>query len=291
VYRLKLSCKVITPMFMYGADGNTPELRPFEFKGMMRFWWRAIRAEDNIEKLRKEEAEMFGGTGEGEGKSKVQMILKEQIGNDGVFKYQPLPHHSKNNCKFCESRCRKSFVLSAIKPDTSFRIEFTFPEELKNILESLIFITFTLGGFGKRSRRGFGSIEYDGMQEVVKRDELLNGILTSLNQINPKYELKYGKIKIKTTIISNYPFIREILLGKDFSSFDEILKVIGEASHKWCDPSLGNASPRMASPVYVSVLRADKFYRPIITILNSAFPSVYPRWDYEKQKKFIKELL
>ncbi|MGC8872690.1 MAG: type III-B CRISPR module RAMP protein Cmr1, partial [Caldimicrobium sp.] len=68
-----LKCKIITPMFMAGADRSNPELRPSEFKGMMRFWWRAIRAESDIEKLKKEEAEIFGGTGEKEGKSKVRI--------------------------------------------------------------------------------------------------------------------------------------------------------------------------------------------------------------------------
>lgn len=30
-----LKCEVITPMFMTGADGKTPELRPSEFKGII----------------------------------------------------------------------------------------------------------------------------------------------------------------------------------------------------------------------------------------------------------------
>ncbi len=72
-----LSCEIITPMFMAGADGKIPELRPSEFKGMMRFWWRAVKAEDDIEKLKKEEAKIFGGTGEGEGKSKVKIELED----------------------------------------------------------------------------------------------------------------------------------------------------------------------------------------------------------------------
>jgi len=42
---------MITPLFMAGADGKTPELRPPSFKGMMRFWWRAMRAENDIDAL------------------------------------------------------------------------------------------------------------------------------------------------------------------------------------------------------------------------------------------------
>ena len=54
VHSVIFKCRVVTPMFMAGADNETPELRPSEFKGMMRFWWRAIKAEDNIEKLKQE---------------------------------------------------------------------------------------------------------------------------------------------------------------------------------------------------------------------------------------------
>ena len=49
----EITLKVITPMFMLGADNRTPELRPSEFKGMMRFWWRAIKASNDISNLRK----------------------------------------------------------------------------------------------------------------------------------------------------------------------------------------------------------------------------------------------
>jgi len=48
VKKVTFECEVITPMFMAGADGRKPELRPSEFKGMMRFWWRAAKAMDNI---------------------------------------------------------------------------------------------------------------------------------------------------------------------------------------------------------------------------------------------------
>ena len=40
--KIVFECESVTPMFMYGADGKTPELRPASVKGVMRFWWRAI---------------------------------------------------------------------------------------------------------------------------------------------------------------------------------------------------------------------------------------------------------
>jgi CRISPR-associated protein Cmr1 len=43
--KITFECEIITPMFMYGGDGKTLELRPSEFKGMLRFWWRALHPE------------------------------------------------------------------------------------------------------------------------------------------------------------------------------------------------------------------------------------------------------
>ncbi len=39
---IEFECETITPMFLAGADGKTPELRPPSIKGLMRFWWRAM---------------------------------------------------------------------------------------------------------------------------------------------------------------------------------------------------------------------------------------------------------
>ena len=68
-------CETITPMFLAGADGKTPELRPPSIKGALRFWWRAMnghlveKKKDKNGKeywdyteLKKQEAEIFGGT-------------------------------------------------------------------------------------------------------------------------------------------------------------------------------------------------------------------------------------
>ncbi|MEM5810168.1 MAG: type III-B CRISPR module RAMP protein Cmr1 [Candidatus Aenigmatarchaeota archaeon] len=290
---LKLRCKVITPMFMTGADGRTPELRPSEFKGMMRWWWRAIKAEDDIKELKKNECEIFGGTGEGMGKSKVKIKINTALDDFDIIDYQPLPHHRGNNCPVDnQSRCRKAFTLKAIKPGKEIEIEFSIPSlEIQN----LIFLTFILGGFGKRSRRGFGSLHI--INPEIKID--LENILQFLNGIENIYEINNSSINSAIKAIrnrkggsGNYPWIKEIILGnKEFNNSDEILKNIGMASHNHSDPSLGYANPRMASPVYVSVVEIQNRLRPIITLLNSSFPQNYPRWNISKQINFIKELV
>jgi len=278
---LKVQCKLITPMFMYGADGRTPELRPSELKGMMRFWWRAIRAEDNIDELRKREAEIFGGSGEKEGKSKVTIRIINQEINLSTF--MPLPHSET-----------KRFTLQGIKESSTFDISLTAEESLVSFFNNVFLLSAIIGGFGKRSRRGFGSVEIVKPKEFnfenLGKEDYLQKILNILNQINNHYKIQNSKI-ISLKKGGNYPWIKEIEIGENFSDWRKLLIKIGNASHKHNDPALGNASPRMASPIYVSLIKIKGEYYPIVTTLNSFFPNNYPRFNFQKQNGFKSEVL
>ncbi|MEO0293608.1 MAG: type III-B CRISPR module RAMP protein Cmr1 [candidate division WOR-3 bacterium] len=172
--RLILKCRLITPMFMAGADGRTPELRPSEFKGMMRWWWRAIKAEEDIEKLRKEEAKIFGGTGEGEGRSKVQMIIKGisqlSIGNNLKRDYNLIWRFDRNTNSLTGENAGIGYLLYStalpnrerayVKESHSFEITLTsWNEEAFNKACASLWLAIYLGGFGTRARRGGGNIE------------------------------------------------------------------------------------------------------------------------------------
>lgn len=171
--KVNFSCEIITPMFMAGADTHTLEIRPSEFKGMLRFWWRAIKAEDNIEELKKEEARIFGGTGKKEGKSKVRIKIRHQHPvnrGDNLQKDYRLEWRfdSKSNSLTGKHRgigyLLYSTVLpnqqrSYIKPGFHFDLEISSLEEdsFKHALASL-WVAIYLGGFGARARRGGGNI-------------------------------------------------------------------------------------------------------------------------------------
>jgi len=294
---LNLRCKLITPMFMAGSDKETTELRPTEFKGMMRWWWRAIKAEDNIQKLKKEEAEIFGSI-EKEGKSKLYIRILTELNESDKIDYQLLPHHKRNYCTIDEKiNCKKAFERKAVKPEKEIQIVFFVTQENLYWIENLIYLAFILGGFGKRSRRGFGSFEIIYPKKEIKS---LNDILILLNGINNgRYEIANSKIINNVQAIINkkihqlqYPWIQEIILSnREFRNYNEFLEFIGNVSHKYKDPSLGNANPRMASPVYVSGVITKGKLKPIITILNPVFPKNYPECNFNEQKNFIKELV
>ena len=281
VKKVTFECEVITPMFIAGADRRKPELRPSEFKGMMRFWWRAAKAMD-YRKLKEEEAKIFGGIGEKEGKSKILIRFFWKQEEKGNFK----PIYYKN------------FKLQAYAPSSSFYATFmSNSNEIIELSKNLFLLAVTLGGFGKRSRRGFGSVRIIKVNDEEMNFPNLKLILEVLNKIKNKiencYVIKKNKITNSKKInFAPYPWIKEIEIGKSSEDAESILKKINQASHKYKDPSLGNFHPRMASPVYVSIIKIDhNKYAPVVTTLNPYFPKKYPKGDLKKQNSFKEEIL
>ena len=45
--KLTVTLEAVTPLFLGGADPRgSPELRPASFRGVLRFWWRALLQSD-----------------------------------------------------------------------------------------------------------------------------------------------------------------------------------------------------------------------------------------------------
>jgi len=267
---ITFDCEIITPMFLAGADGKTPELRPPSIKGIMRFWWRAINGED-IEKLGMEEGKIFGSSDEKIGKSKFLVRIIANKLTTGEF--SPVPHSTKT-FKFKGSNIGQKFsIILAGKDDIT---------NFKTICE----LSMLLGGFGKRSRRGFGSVHCTSWN-FTNDNELVQFIHNKLNSIQNDFDIEDMKIYRRFSPGANYPFIKEIALGKPVkNSSDDLLKKIGQASHDYRDNALGSGQPRMASPLYVSIAKMGNEFIPIITTLNSAFPSSYPSCNTQKQEQF-----
>lgn len=157
---ITFECEVITPMFLAGADGSTPELRPASIKGAMRFWWRALNGhlvgeDGDLTELKKREAEIFGGSGEGQGRSKVAVrVIPKDI---HVNQFERINMNIKYLAYGSEER---KYIDVGSKFKVIFFINESQSEELQ-IIKKEIKTTFSLmtylGGLGSKSRNGFGS--------------------------------------------------------------------------------------------------------------------------------------
>ncbi|MGP8321782.1 MAG: type III-B CRISPR module RAMP protein Cmr1 [Methanosarcinaceae archaeon] len=158
MYSVSFDLEMITPLFMAGADGKTPELRPPSFKGMMRFWWRAMRAENDIDTLAKDEAKIFGGTGKSEGKSKISIRISQKNLKEGknIKKYAEIQSHPGVGYLLYSTFMQKKEYF---EHNSQFRLEISSPEiDSLHQAEAAFWLSVNLGGFGTRARRGGGNL-------------------------------------------------------------------------------------------------------------------------------------
>lgn len=165
MHTITFTCEIITPMFLAGADGTTselkfpPELRPPSFKGVLRFWWRAMHGNMAIAVLKQEEAVLFGGGGEKARRSPVMITIDsdhaiiQRNGDIGIDQQkQPGIGYLFYSTMFVQKRdCFKSGSEFAISL-SSYSLE-----SLEWTVKAFACLVF-FGGLGSRTRRGAGSI-------------------------------------------------------------------------------------------------------------------------------------
>jgi CRISPR-associated RAMP protein, Cmr1 family len=161
VKRLTFELEFITPAFIGGAYQQA-ELRPASFVGLLRWWWRALKGECNIENLRAEEVEIFGGIAKNPKNEEIKKMASPvylRVEGD-VRKGSDLINECRLNTgvgylyHFVTVRGKREFI------EPGSRIELTLigkDEVLKHYIASLWALVF-LGGVGARSRRGGGNL-------------------------------------------------------------------------------------------------------------------------------------
>lgn len=141
----------VTPMFLAGADNETPELRAASLRGELRYWLRAAlgaQVENDLDALHTLERLVFGDT------SLASPVIIQMEGSFKPVTQRVLPHNPN-----------KSFTKRAIPKATIFQVRLRprlgqreIPMGAIQALELLI----AFGGLGKRARRGFGSLQLQG---------------------------------------------------------------------------------------------------------------------------------
>ncbi len=189
--KFKLTLQTITPLFLGGADPRgEPELRAASFRGVLRFWWRALVAgvvgDGNLAALREAETAVFGETERG---SPVIVRVWGQARPQSALPHQPgvgylLWSMVRTKRQYLPARTSFTLILQTppgVKSD----------EPLKRALAAVWLLTH-LGGVGSRSRRGGGSVQVTNVQGQLPsgvpslqvqaqtpqqlRDELANGL-------------------------------------------------------------------------------------------------------------------
>lgn len=254
MYSVDFDIKILTPLYMFGADQEELEIRTASFKGILRFWWRALKCCDDHVKLKAMEEKIFGGTSEEAGKSKVsisinanRMNILQDLRRDYNLKWN---FNSSKRClegrdkgigylfySMIQNNPKKGiYPKKYFKPDETFRVSLYSRKDefaLKNAVVAF-WCAVNLGGFGSRSRRGAGSLDVyrvtgdtyglDFMAKGCKnRAELIQWIIKNTK----KAAQIIGPVDTKCRGYSNISSASFIISNKGYQTWYEALSDIG----------------------------------------------------------------
>ncbi len=170
---LTATYRVTTPLFCGGADpkavGAKAELRPASFKGMLRWWWRALRWEPGltVEQLWQEEAALFGSSDREFGQSKVLLRVRAETEpkstQDRLWTNRASTLHGVAYLGYglIVPFGERAGALNRpmLEPLFLSKVELASRDEatLRKLIRPLKALGL-MGGLGSRSRRGFGSL-------------------------------------------------------------------------------------------------------------------------------------
>lgn len=175
--KLPLKVKVLTPMFLGGADQNA-ELRSAPFKAALRYWWRIAKGGMDTDQLLHEETELFGGVSESPLKSRVSVSIKGDVNiiipKSGKQKKIAHPEAEKAKHKvdgpgylagMGHYDFKKGFKKKAIAAGQVFELLVQYPSEHSKIIENALWLLNRFGSIGARSRNGFGSFYFENFND------------------------------------------------------------------------------------------------------------------------------
>jgi len=159
---VRAQMRLVTPLVLGGADpSGPPELRAPAFKGLLRYWYRAV---DPAYQSR--EARVFGGVGPGEGQACFLLRVTGEHLQTATFHL-----NERRDGKDARAGLRYlTYSLTArgrerlfFKPGQTITLHFLFKkrpgeqQDRRAILAS-IWLLGHLGGAGARIRRGMGTV-------------------------------------------------------------------------------------------------------------------------------------
>jgi len=223
----ELECKIITPLFMGGADFN-PELRTQSINGILRWWFRI--AGGNI----KDEKRLFGWASDQSNQGLVKLFIKKIIPSNKKFSWDEFNKYQYTGFNYLGFSLKMQ-KRDPLPEDTKFILRISFhpraTEEDEKKFFATLWLAFNLGNFGSRSRRGFGSIKITSINNHNTND--LYGLSFNPNQ-NLKEWINQNLNKIKFLINGNphknIPYIfenLEIYSFKNDNSFYKLLHDFG----------------------------------------------------------------
>ncbi|HET9626212.1 MAG TPA: type III-B CRISPR module RAMP protein Cmr1 [Kofleriaceae bacterium] len=168
--RITARYHVATPMFCSGADPSAAELRLASFKGVLRWWWRALawsRLGEDGARIRTAEDRLFGSADGGQ--SRVIMRIAHSTaravnGADAISHWALGARYLAFGAAVVPGKHDAKPARGALAP-FDFTLELVLrarapalPADERALLDDALRVGGLLGGLGAKSRKGYGSL-------------------------------------------------------------------------------------------------------------------------------------
>ncbi|RKD27942.1 CRISPR-associated protein Cmr1 [Caminicella sporogenes DSM 14501] len=311
--KVEVTCRLITPLFMYGTT-NKPEIRASSIKGVLRYWWRFFNYDGDEESFKNRENYIFGSV---DNKSPVQIRVERDKNKCEIEKNKNILQEKNNKKSGNENYGGIKYLFyflnagenknkSYVKENSEFKIQFRYIDEsvVKEYLEALNWLQL-FGGMGSRSRRGAGNfkiIKISGNDELAEeyRSKLILDFEDNKMYQNDLFKDKISIYRFKNGQGENWLKVLDAI-GKKYKAFRNVKNedIYGEkfqSEHKavFGLPIGGKVKSdkvtkikRMESPLIFKVLEIEKEkYECIVIRLHNS-----PLEKEEKLKKDDESLI
>lgn len=179
---IRATFRINTPMFIAGANQKEAEFTPTAFKGVLRFWWRALNwskiflaKKDKtlaLKALHEQEAKLFGLASK-DNKGGQGDCLVNAFSFSGEREWQAPNNQNGVNYLLGQGLYRHGQGLTrrAFADNQSFDIDLTVTQNVKDEILDTLKLIGLLGSFGSRSRHGFGSVTLTSLQAKKLSDD------------------------------------------------------------------------------------------------------------------------
>jgi len=172
--QVTFTLRTLTPLFLAGADQTSAELRAPTFRGLMRYWYRALIGgivganKETLPLVMKAETAIFGATDIG---SHISIRISEASKDPQRFRRESYSRENVSGRDYLLWSMAASGKGERYKPDrllfpkdTIFRVTLSSKGDDDTKLQQAIvafWLLTHLGGIGSRSRRCAGSVTVD----------------------------------------------------------------------------------------------------------------------------------
>lgn len=299
IHRAEIALELVTPVFMAGArnilenkkkgikQDYVAELRTPSLRGEMRYWYRAWRGGgevgDDIEELQRRESSVFGNPQLG---SPITLRMKNSkkgpFGAGGPAASTPMLVHGQS----------ERFPTPAF-PNGEFTVtisnHFGHVNPIQEAYQALLLL-INLGGIGKRSRRGFGSLRVVDEPLPASAKKLQDGLkeaLAFLPQLGQGTSFKSGKLPGYPVLHPEHCKIAVCINVDEFETYQGAMRAFWKELRKtqrWIfgyapkNDRRGRNEPdhdaRLASPVHLHIAKVQTDegirYCPVMTAFRTS---------------------